>query len=202
MATETIEFVAPAGLTLTVDVFPLGSDTASHSELAAAENTNNKSTYRVSAVNPAVGWHRIEAISDGVTVASYPVYLTNTARVAYAADYPVEMLSGQSLLADVVKIAGSEDAATKLMNAVRTTCLGVVGEGSTAVSVVTSAFSPAGAVADQVKNRLMIFRSDTTTLGLRGAAALVESVTDDALPTFVVSDLPAVPVAGDIFVIT
>lgn len=67
MATDTIEFEAPSGMALTVDVFPEGSDVAAFTGVAAAERANDKGTYRADLVGPTPGVHRVN-LKDGAAV--------------------------------------------------------------------------------------------------------------------------------------
>lgn len=84
---------------------------------------------------------------------------------------------------------------------------GTVTTGSSTTSVLTSALSWAaavataasGVVADQFKNRTILFDSDTTTAGLRGASAAISANTASNTPTLTVGTLPATPANGDKF---
>lgn len=76
---------------------------------------------------------------------------------------------------------------------------GTATTGGTTTSVPTSAFSPAGAVADQFKGRAIIFDSDTATSALRGQAAVITASSNAATPVFTVSPLTTAPASGDTF---
>lgn len=81
---------------------------------------------------------------------------------------------------------------------------GTVTSGSSTTSVTTSALTIAGAaasgvVADQFKNRTILFDGDTTTAGLRGASATISANTASNTPTLTVGTLPATPASGDLF---
>lgn len=76
---------------------------------------------------------------------------------------------------------------------------GTVTAGGTTTSIPTSAFTPAGAVADQFKDRVVLFDVDTTTPTLRGVAKLITASTNAATPTLTVETLPAAPASGDTF---
>ena len=78
---------------------------------------------------------------------------------------------------------------------------GTVTTGASTTSVPTSACFPAGSVADQFKDRVMIFTDDTTTAALRGVAKTISASSNAAAPTFTVGTLPATPASGDVFVI-
>jgi hypothetical protein len=55
MATTTVEFDAPTGLTLTVDHYPLGNDTATATGVATTEAANRKGTYSFTYAGAVVG---------------------------------------------------------------------------------------------------------------------------------------------------
>lgn len=74
MANTLIEFDYFPSRTLTVDVFPLKSDTADASGLNATEQTNRKGKYRVTystSVGTKAGIHEIRVKEGGVVVAVY-----------------------------------------------------------------------------------------------------------------------------------
>jgi hypothetical protein len=77
--------------------------------------------------------------------------------------------------------------------------IGTVTTGATTTSVPTSAFSPAGAIADQFKNRTILFDDTTTTTTLRGCARQITASSNAATPTLTVDALPAAPASGDTF---
>lgn len=83
----------------------------------------------------------------------------------------------------------------------RTVIRGTVDSGASTTSIPTSAFSPAGASADQFKGRIVIFDNDTTTAALRGEATDITASTNSATPTLTVSTLSATPAAGDTFTV-
>lgn len=78
---------------------------------------------------------------------------------------------------------------------------GMVGAASTTTSVVTSSVSPVGAVADQFKDRVIVFDSTTTTTALRCQVAHITASSNAAAPVLTVSGLTTAPVSGDTFTI-
>lgn len=78
---------------------------------------------------------------------------------------------------------------------------GTVSAGSTPTSITTSSFTPAGAIANQFADRIVIFDANTTTASLRGVAKGISASTNAANPTFTVAALPATPVSGDTFTV-
>lgn len=89
-------------------------------------------------------------------------------------------------------------------NAAKAIARGTVTSGASTTSVPTSALAVAGTaasgvVADQFKNRTILFDGDTTTAGLRGVAADISASSASNTPTLTVSALPATPASGDTF---
>lgn len=76
---------------------------------------------------------------------------------------------------------------------------GTVTTGASTTSIPTSALSPAGAVADQFKGRIVIFDADTATAALRGQATDITASTSSATPTLTVTALTTAPSSGDTF---
>lgn len=102
MATDTIEFEALPGLTLTFDVFPVGSDTASFSAVSATERTNGKGVYRGTVTAPTAGLYRVHVKVGSDVVGVYTVRLANDGadhRCNDAAEADLAMISGSSAAA-------------------------------------------------------------------------------------------------------
>ena len=78
MATQTVEFRAPTGLTITAKVFEVGSDTQVASVLAT-EETNRKGTYTAAFTDVAAGEYQLIALDgSSIPLASWWVTLTLT----------------------------------------------------------------------------------------------------------------------------
>lgn len=88
---------------------------------------------------------------------------------------------------------------TKLLEAVKTATLGVVGVGSTTTSIVTSSLLPAAVALNQFKGLIVKFTDDTTTTQLRGQGCEITASTAGGVLT--VSSLTTAPASGDTFVI-
>lgn len=71
--------------------------------------------------------------------------------------------------------------------------------GGSTTSVVTSAFAPSGAVANQFAGRVILFDAATTTAALRGQVGTITASSNSATPTFTVSALTTAPASGDTF---
>lgn len=76
---------------------------------------------------------------------------------------------------------------------------GTATTGGSTTSIPTSAFSPAGAAADQFKGRTILFDATTTTTALRGQAATITASSNAATPTFTVAAMTTAPASGDTF---
>ena len=75
MATQTVEFRAATGLTITAKLFAAGSDTEVAS-VTATEATNRKGTYAAAYTDVAAGEYQLIALNSGIPVASWWVTLT------------------------------------------------------------------------------------------------------------------------------
>jgi len=85
--------------------------------------------------------------------------------------------------------------------AVNSIASGTVGAASTITSIVSSACSPAGAIADQYRFKVITFAADTTTAALRGQSCEITASSNAAAPVFTVSALTTAAVSGDTFTI-
>lgn len=98
-------------------------------------------------------------------------------------------------------IGNDTTALAAFKRAVLGNVIGTCDAGSTTTSIVTSALTPAGAAADQLKGRIVVFDKDTTTAALRGQATDITASTNAATPTLTVTALTTAPASGDTFVI-
>lgn len=84
MVTQTIEFQAQSGLTLTAYLFTPGNDTAV-GLASATENTNDKGTYTAAFTGVAAGTYRLKALNgSSIAKASWSVDLTLATATFYA----------------------------------------------------------------------------------------------------------------------
>lgn len=102
-------------------------------------------------------------------------------------------------LGNVGAVAGNATAATNLSQSTQAIGRGTATTGGSTTSIVTSAFSPSGAVANQFAGRVIIFDAGTTTTALRGQATTISASSNAASPTFTVTALTTAPVSGDTF---
>jgi len=76
MATQTIEFIAASGLTLTAKLFAINSDAVVQTASSVAEATNRKSVYEAVFTDVAAGTYQLIAYSGANSVALWEVDLT------------------------------------------------------------------------------------------------------------------------------
>jgi hypothetical protein len=111
--------------------------------------------------------------------------------------------------ADLVRMTGDATIAGKMAAAASAIITGTVQAGT----ITTSSFPTnlPGTVAEQYDDRILVFRSDTTTVALRGVSKPIDAFTvsggvialgyRDASNNFVGAPLPVAPVAGDTFAV-
>lgn len=112
---------------------------------------------------------------------------------------PTALVSGK-MDANASAIDGNAAAAANLKQSTLGIVTGIVGAASTTTSIVTSSMSPAAAVADQFKGRIVTFAEDTTTVNLRGQATDITANT--AVGVLGCTALTTSPVSGDTFSVT
>jgi len=106
MATQTVEFGAPTGRTITAKIFAVGSDTVVES-VTATEATNRLGTYTADFTDAAAGVYKIVAFDSVITppLATWWVDLTLTTATFYAYEMPVSVI--QSGLATPTNITAA-----------------------------------------------------------------------------------------------
>lgn len=109
-------------------------------------------------------------------------------------------LVGGRMDSNLGAISTSATAADNLERSTLGIVTGTVGAASTTTSIVTSALSPAAAVIDQFRGRIVTFDSATTTANLRGQST--DITTNTAAGVLTVTALTTAPVSGDTFTIT
>jgi hypothetical protein len=100
MATQTIEFSAPSGQTITAKLFAAGSDTVVQTASAVTEATNRDGVYSATFTDAAAGVYRLIATNAGGTLlAQWWVDLTLTTATFQSYEMPVSVMqSGLSTL--------------------------------------------------------------------------------------------------------
>lgn len=97
---------------------------------------------------------------------------------------------------------GDTGAASNIRYTTAAIARGTVDVGASTTSIPTSAFTPAGAAADQFKGRIVTFDRDTTTAALRGQSTDITASSNAATPTLTVTALTTAPSSGDTFSVT
>ena len=115
---------------------------------------------------------------------------------------PAALTGAGNMKADALALNGDATSAANIAKTTRAIGRGTAGAGGTTTSIPTSAFTPAGAAADQFKGRIVTFDADTTTTALRGQSTDITASTNAAAPTLTVSALTTAPTSGDTFSIT
>jgi hypothetical protein len=136
--------------------------------------------------------------SVSADIAEIAAETDNIAAVKTQTDKLVFTVANQ-IDANPLSINGDATAAANLAKTTRAIGRGTVTTGGSTTSVPTSAFAPAGAIADQFKGRVVLFDANTTTATLRGVASAISASSNAANPTFTVGALPATPASGDLF---
>ncbi len=91
MATQTVEFRAAPGLTLTAKLFTAGSDTVVQTASAVTEATNRKGTYSAVFTDPGAAEFELVAFSGAIPVCRWFVTLTLSTATFQAYDGPAKL---------------------------------------------------------------------------------------------------------------
>jgi hypothetical protein len=132
----------------------------------------------------------------------YTVYITaavNSVTGGQHHTFQIEAEVDSNTVSDKTGYGISGLTVTNLQKATAAIGRGTVTTGGSTTSVPTSAFSPAGAVADQFKGRTILFDGDTTTTALRGQSRNITASSNAATPTLTVDALTTAPSSGDTF---
>jgi len=116
MATQTVEFAAPSGQTITARLFAAGSDTVVQTASAVTEATNRDGVYSATFTDAAAGLYKIIATNAGGTLlAQWWVDLTLATATFQAYEMPVSVIqSGLSTFdagSDTVTVGTNNDKA-------------------------------------------------------------------------------------------
>lgn len=149
-----------------------------------------------------VGLTQVEDF-DGLTgIHHITIDTTATAYYAAGSEYMVVM-AGMTIDTKVVNSAIAHFSIERLGGIIdrlrRHIVRGAVTTGASTTSIPTSSLSPAAAVNDQFKGRIVIFDRDTTTTNLRGQATDITGSTSGG--TLTVTALTTAPANGDFFTI-
>lgn len=143
MATQTVEFRAAPGLSLTVRLFAIGSDTIVQTASSCTEATNRKGTYAAVFTDPGAAEFELVALSGTTPVARWFTTLTLT-----TATFQAYEVRTQAVVGNVGgNVAGSVNSVTSDVNA-----------------SATSVRSAVGMAAANLDTQLSGIQSDITTL--------------------------------------
>lgn len=101
---------------------------------------------------------------------------------------------------NITQVGSDSNIGTKFKRLIQGNVTGTVGSASSTTSIVTSTLSPAAAVTDQFKGRILTFDDATTTTNLRGQSTSISASTGAGVLTVVA--LTDAPVNGDTFTIS
>lgn len=108
MANTPVEVRAPSGLSLTLELYPYGSDTlANTGGDALSEATNRKGLYTATVTEPLAGWHTAHVKQGSAIVAVYDIFLADTTDVQRCEDAPIQLHRGGATI-EPVTLAASE----------------------------------------------------------------------------------------------
>lgn len=138
----------------------------------------------------------------GLASANLDTQLSTIDTVVDAVKAKTDLLAftGGAVDANVTAVNDSTGAGVVLERVVRGNVRGTVDAGASTTSIPTSSLSPAAAVADQFKGRIVVFDDNTTTAALRGQATDITANTSGG--TLTVTALTTAPTSGDTFTIS
>lgn len=113
MATQTVEFQAPTGLTLTAKLFAEGSDTVAYTASAVTEQTNRKGIYRATFSSVSADDYQLIALDGTVPVAIWWAYVEDTA-TTFITGERVGYLNGSIYIPNLVGQVVARGAQTTL----------------------------------------------------------------------------------------
>ena len=129
MATQTVEFAAASGLTLTVKLFAAGSDTVV-AAVSATEATNRLGLYSAAYTDAAAGTYKLIALSGTTPVATWWVDLTLTTATFQSYEIPLSVIqSGLATQASVDAIPTTPMRGTDGANTVVPDAAGTIPSG-------------------------------------------------------------------------
>lgn len=166
---------------------------------SGAVNGANQVGVVASRVGDVVTLEQSWADAGGVTPSSPTTY-----KVYAAAPAPV------AIAADMVRVNGDATSAARMAKSARSIITGLVQAGTLTVNTFTTNLG--GSVAEQYDDRMIAFLETTATVALRGVTKPIDSFTPGSPSTLslgyrdnsgalVQTPLPAVPSAGDEFVV-
>jgi hypothetical protein len=176
MTTQYADLSTVTGQTLTAQLFAVTGDTVLYTADSVTERTNAKGVYRCT-------FGETSSISG---------------------TYRLILFSGSTPYASGIRVFRGIDGETAkddtgpLRQAIVN---GAVTTGSTTTVVQVSVFAPALTTTDQVKGRIIIFDTDTTTAALRGQGAPISGSTTTSITVAAGDAFTTSAASGDTFTI-
>jgi len=171
----TLELLAPTGLTLTVELYPHGSDTiANTGGDSLTEATNRKGLYTATVAETLSGWHTAHAKLSGTVISAGDVNMVDgeTCRVR---DHDPAVDAQE--IRDALKLAPSAgDAADGSIDALLSglaASIAVVAAAVWSYASRTLTQAAAAVVAALAGSTITIHRGDTLTVSLTGLGDLI-----------------------------
>jgi hypothetical protein len=158
-------------------------------------------TYTGNTVQTGDAYARLGAPAGASVSVDVAAVKTDTAAVKVQTD-KLTFTVANKVDANVLNLNGDATSAANIAKTTRAIGRATASGVPTTTSIPTSACTPAGAVADQFKGRIITFDADTTSTALRGQATDITASTNAATPTFTVTALTTAPASGDTFSIT
>lgn len=157
--------------------------------------------YTGNTVQTGDNYARLGAPAGASVSADVAAVKVDTAGVKVQTDKMTFTVANQ-MDSNVLSLNGDATAAANVAKTTRAIVRCTVGAASSTTSIVTSACSPAGVDADQLKGRIITFDATTATTGLRGQSTDITASSAAATPTLTVTALTQAPASGDSFSIT
>jgi hypothetical protein len=141
MATQSVEFSAPSGQTVTARLFSAGSDTVVQTASAVTEATNRDGVYTATFTDAAAGSYRLIATNSGGTLlAQWWVDLTLTTATFQAYEMPISAIQAGLSTFD----AASDSVTVGSMNANTVTASALATDAVTEIQSGLSTLDAAG----------------------------------------------------------
>lgn len=183
MATTPVEFFCPSGLTLTIELYPYGSDTIGNTGGdSATEATNRKGLYSANVTEALAGWYTAIVKAGTTVVALYSVFLVDDTSIHRCHD-SAEVLYTNSLTADAVKA----DAATEIGVATLTIDPSAYVMGTTGYQIYNGAAFASAAATDTAAIKTKTDYLPSATAGAAGGVFIAGSNAATTAATWTVS---------------
>jgi hypothetical protein len=148
------------------------------------------------------GMYFLDLTGTEMTADTIVILITTTSSGAKTTPIVLYPQEAGDIKVDVQSFNGDATGAGNIAFTTAAIGRGTVGGGSSLTSIVTSAFVPTLATADQLKGRIITFDVNTTTAALRGQATDITASTTGSTPTFTVTSLVGSIGSGDTFSVT